>query len=139
MAAITVTATSVLPYAGASAEWGTFGETVTAGMAVYQSSTDDKYYKLDANDSTKIPAAGKFWGIALTGGAAGQPAKVQTGGDINPGGTVVVGTVYVAGATAGDIAPVSDLTTGWYTNVIGVGVTSSKIRMSLLASGVAVP
>lgn len=136
MANIAVTAANVQPGSTAKLVYGTFGATVTAGQLLYQDATDNKFKLFDADASA---ATGVLAGVAMCGGANGQPATVLVSGDYNPGGTVAVGTVYVGSATAGALCPTSDLVTGMYTNVLGVATTTSNIRVNIQASGVAVP
>jgi hypothetical protein len=120
---VSVTATSVRVSADATVVPGTFGETITAGQVVYQSSTDARYYLADVNVSGKTLIAG----IAINGGAAGQPALICTEDpNFTPGFTLVMATpVYVASATAGGIAPSADITTGWFGTVIMVAKTTT--------------
>lgn len=139
MADIVVTAGSVLKGSDATVEEGIAGATVTAGQPVYKDSTDSDKLKLaDANASLATAAA---VGIALHGASSGQPLKYQTGGSINPGGTVAIGTIYVVSATAGGIAThaAADLTTAMRTTIIGVGTSASNIAMKLFASGALIP
>lgn len=138
MAAVTVTAAEVLPLSDTIIDkTRNYGATVTAGQAVYLDTAANTWKLADANLSA---AASVLGGIAVNGGAAGQPAAIATGGTIDPGFTVTVGTVYVLGGTAaGDINPVGDLTTGWYVNILGVGITASILKLAIVNSGVAVP
>lgn len=139
MSAVSVTAAEVLPIAGSTQidKELLFGAAVTAGQAVYKdTATSPATWKLaDANLSA---TAALVSGIALNSGAIGQVAAVAIGGTIDPGFTVTVGEVYVLGATAaGDINPVADLTTGWYTNIVGLGITASILKLVFANSGVA--
>ncbi len=136
MADLTVTAGNVVAATGASTLNGTAGATVTAGQTVYLDSTTSTLKLCDANLSL---AASTTKGIALHGASSGQPLQIQTGGDINPGDTVVVGKIYVQSATAGGIAVAADLATGHYVTVIGVGTTASNIHLVMYNSLVAVP
>ena len=137
MADLTVTAANVVPDAGGSTQSITFGETVTAGQVLYLAAADGRYYKTICNSATaEIRVVS---GIALNGGAAGQPGTMLTAGTVTIGATTVVGKIYVASATAGGIAPSTDLVTGWYTAIIGIGITASKILLSIKNGGVAVP
>ena len=110
------------------------GDTITAGMCVYLDSSN-LWQKSDANGASALRTCG---GIALNGASNGQPLAVaQSGTVVNIGGTLVAGGVYVMGATAaGDINPVADLTTGWYTTVLGVALTTSKLALQIYNSGV---
>lgn len=138
MADLTVTATSVVAGTGAQKKTLLAGGTITAGMAVYfDSSTTPPTVKAADADLSAVAADAK--GIALNGGAVGQPIVVQTGGQINPGATVVVGTIYVVSGTAGGIAPAADLLAGDWVTILGIGVTAALIDMGVHASGVQVP
>lgn len=103
---------------------GIYGEAVTAGQVVTQSSTDGKFYLADANVTAKALVAG----IAVNSGAANQPATICTEDpDFTPGFTLSLSTpVYVASATPGGIAPSADLTTGWKPTVLMVATSTSK-------------
>lgn len=138
MADVSVTAAEVLPEVPGTILDNTrlFGATVTAGQAVYLDTTTNTWKLADANSSAATATVG---GIAMNGGAAGQVASIAVAGTLDPGFTVTVGAVYVASATAGGIAPVADLTTGWRTTVLGVGITASQLKLILVNSGVAVP
>lgn len=135
MADLTVTAANVVAGANARIVPGTAGATITAGQLVYLDATDNKFKLADADAAASAVLAG----IALNGGANNQPIDVQFGGRINPGATVVVGTIYVASSTAGGIAPVSDLGASDYVSIIGVGVTAALIELQIHNSGVQVP
>ena len=120
---VSVTATSVRVSADATVLPGTFGETITAGQVVYQSTTDARYYLADVNASGKTLIAG----IAINGGAAGQPALIcSEDPNFTPGFTLTMATpVYVASATPGGIAPSADITTGWFGTVLMVAKTTT--------------
>lgn len=105
---------------------GLLGATVTAGQTVYLDTTTSTYKLADANASATTAAVA---GIAMNGGVSGQPVVVAIGGTLDPGFTVGVGEIYVQSATAGGIAPRADLTTGWYTSVLGFGITASSLRL----------
>ena len=137
MADITVTAGSVLQSTGAVTGRGTAGATITAGQLLYLDTTDSNKAKLadaDASQATALIA-----GIALHGASSGQPIEYQTGGQINPGGTVVTGTRYFASGNAGGLAPHGDLAQNDWVSQIGVGVSTSIIDMNIDISAVQVP
>lgn len=137
MADITVTAANVVTYSGATVASGTAGATITAGQLLYADSTDSSKLKLaDADNSS---ATATIVGISLNGASDGQPVDYVTAGGINPGGTVTVGTIYVASGTAGGLAPHGDLMSNDYVSLIGVGTTASRIEMKIQNSGVQVP
>lgn len=136
MSAISVTAGNVLPGANAVATFNSsnvFGETVTAGQAVYQKASDGKFYKAQADTAAKATCVG----IARNGGSAGQPAFFQTAGTIAIGGTTVAGTIYcVSAGTAGDIVPWADLATTNYVTILGVGDGTGNIIMGINVTGI---
>lgn len=138
MADLAVTAANVAKFGTtAKTESGTAGTTITAGQAVYKDAADGKFKLADCNSATA--AARDFYGIALNGAADDQPLAVQTEGDITIGGTVAIGTVYCLSGTPGAVRPVADNVSGDFVSVIGVAVTTTRIRMKPLASGVAIP
>lgn len=139
MADITVTAANVAPGSDAFINKDyNFGATVTQGQSVYlDTSTTPPTWKLADADSTATTAAAK--GMSLNAGSSGQPAAVQISGGYNPGGTVAVGTIYVVSGTAGGICPSSDLASGDWVTIVGIGTTTSNIQLLFLASGVQVP
>jgi hypothetical protein len=141
IADITITPGSVVPVAGYISENGTAGATITAGQVVYLDSSDSKYKLADSNSATAAVRAA--YGIALHGGSNGQPMQILRSGDITIGATVAVGTVYVLSATPGGIAPaapgVTDLVTGMYTFVIGIGQTAAILTVKFFTASVAVP
>lgn len=131
MANLSITAASVAFGATPAFGDGIAGETITAGMAVYQDSTDS--YKLKkAQNSTAAKA--EVVGIALHAALSGQPLRIQTDGDITIGATTTAGAVYVASATAGLIAPVTDLPASGFVGLIGMGVNTTTIRMIAAAA-----
>lgn len=136
MADVSVTAAEVLPDSGSVLIDGILGATVTAGQTVYLDSSTSTYKLADANASALTSTV---VGIAMNGGATGQYVRVCKSGTLDPGFTVTVGTIYVQSATAGGIAPAADLATGYYTTILGVGITASQLRLIMVNSGVAVP
>lgn len=126
MADISITASSVVPGAGASINRvGTAGATITAGQTVYQDA-NGLWQLAKANGTAAQKALG---GIALSSASLNQPLSVLQGGLITIGGTVVIGTVYfLSGNNPGGVAPVGDVTTGWYVIVLGVATTTGIIN-----------
>lgn len=133
MADITVTAANVLAGTGAQTKPVTYGGTITAGMAVYKDSATSTYKACDTSTAAKALAEG----IALNGGASGQPGLILTSGQITIGGTVAVGTVYTVSDNAGGIAPDADRGAGDFVTVLGVGVSATVIAVNIVAAGVA--
>lgn len=137
MAAKVITAANVLAGPNARITPVVYGEAVTAGKAVYRKAADGRYYLADANSATANAASG----IALNGGAAGQPGSVATeDDDFTPGCAMSVGEILVIGAdAAGDVAPSTDLAEGWFPTVLGVAKSASKMVLRPVAAGVAIP
>ncbi|HPA19640.1 MAG TPA: hypothetical protein PLU30_17970 [Verrucomicrobiae bacterium] len=137
MAAKVITAANVLAGSNGKKKDIIFGEAVTAGMPLYRKAADGRYYKADANSATAYAAEG----IALNGGAAGQPGfLVYDDDDFTPGCALSVGEILVVGAdAAGDIAPSTDLAEGWYPTILGVAKSATKMVLKPVAAGVAIP
>lgn len=109
---------------------GVLGGTVTAGMPVRKSGGSF----IAATDASAAGAAVE--GIALSGGASGQPFTYQKSGNINLGATVAAGKVYVL-STSGAIAPVDDIAGTEFVTVLGVGISTTLVKMGIVVSGVA--
>lgn len=134
MADITVTAASVVPVAGFGFLDLTAGASITAGQTVYLDTANSNVAKLADADASALTAT--VAGIALHSASSGQPLKVITSGDLNPGATLTAGKIYVQSATAGGIAPAADLTTGWRTSIVGVATTTSNLSLAIKNTGV---
>lgn len=107
MAALTVTAASVVP--SANTVYGdalVAGETITAGMPVYLKTSDGKLWKSLAVGTPAVAAA---VGIAMHAALANQPLVYAKGGTINIGATTAKTTTYFVGAAAGEVVPQADL------------------------------
>src|SRR5688572_7355284 len=113
MADLSVTAANVRSY-GTSVQ-GIAGGTITAGQTVRKNTS---LQWVTAQSNSAVNAATQ--GIALNGASANQPVTVHVAGLIDPGGTVLVGKVYVQSANAGGIAPVDDVAAGVFTTVLGI-------------------
>ena len=98
------------------------GETITAGQSVYIKAADSKAWLADSNASVDTAAA---VGISLHAALAGQPIAYGTSGPLNFGAILLAGKWYVVSATAGGLAPIADLTTGWYSTVMFYGYSTS--------------
>ena len=128
MADISQTAANVRPYEGATIRLVTAATTVAAGNLVYQDTTDDnKFRPADASAA----ASAILYGIALTNSSDGLGLVVQTGGDVDPGGTVAAGTIYTASTAAGGIQPSVDNSSESYYSTFGRGITSTKLHIGI--------
>lgn len=111
------------------------GETIAPCDSCYEDTnvSPSVWRKADANASITTAAAK---GIALNGGAVGQPVRVFLLGDLTCDG-LTAGVVYVVSANAGKVAPAADITTGWFVTVLGVALTATKLRVAPIVSGIA--
>lgn len=130
MADISVTAANVAKVSGAQTATGTAGAAITAGQPLYVDTANGNVLKLVDADASDL--ASTVAGIALHTSASGQPITYLTSGDITIGATLTAGKVYVASATAGGIAPVADLTTGWRTSILGYATTTAILRVGII-------
>ena len=137
MADLSITASNVVAAAAATKSRIVSGTTtLTAGMAVYKDTSDSNEYK--ASDANASGAAG-CGGVMLCTADDGQPGQVITSGTLTVGAGVTVGEVYCVSPNPGGICPKSDLVTGEFVTIIGVGLTSTTIKVAIIESGVAVP
>lgn len=126
MAALTVTATNVVHVSG-SVYQETLGETITAGQAVYRKAADSRMWKVDANSSAESGVGSGLVGIALSGGAAGQPCLIAgTGAVINIGATTEK-VHYFANDTAGGVGLQGDVGAGDYITRLGYSLTTDGV------------
>ncbi len=129
MADIAVTAANVIQVTG-GVTTVIAGVNVTAGKSAY---VDSSGLGQLADALTSITTA-QCTGVYLNTAAVGQPATIQTSGNYTCGAALTVGAVYVtSGNNAGGIAPVGDLTSGWFTQIFGVAISTTV--MSLVLQG----
>lgn len=133
MADISVTAASVVPGSGAITKNGIAGIAITAGDSVYPAADGD--IELCENDQTVVEAAAR--GIALNDAAVGQHIAYAVGGEVTFNAVLAAGQVYIVGAAPGGIAPESDAVAGEFVTILGVGVSTTSLKMGILQSGVA--
>lgn len=134
MAAITITASNVVPQSGAAIAHYKAGEAITAGQAVY----------VDTNNMVKLAdvdlsaTAASVLGVAVSSAsAAGQWVAVCTEGPVAVGNVLTAAKVYVAGATGGAIHPIADLATGWRTSIVGYATSATTLYVKPVNSGIA--
>ena len=138
MADLTITAAEVTYTVGAITKYtGVAGATITAGQACYIDTASSNVVKLAQSDGVALEATIK--GLALHGASATQPITLAIAGNMDPGGTCVVGETYVLSRVAGAIAPIGDLATGDFVSHVGIGTTASNLKLSIVNSGVEVP
>lgn len=134
MADLVITAASVVAGSNAETETGAAGEAITAGQAVYRSSTTKKLMKADSNGASaeiRTPV-----GIALNGGALDQPIKFQKSGNITIGAALTPGVAYYLSDTPGGICPVADIGAGEYVCLIGLASSASVLALDIRYTGV---
>jgi hypothetical protein len=133
MAAVTVTVGNVgLGSETVALQLGQAGEAITQGQTIYRSSSDNKLYKADANDTAPKAAV---VGIAITPASTNGYFLFAESGLVNVGGTLAVGTLYAVGQTAGSIVPVADLQTNDYVTYIGTATTTALLNVAIHVSG----
>jgi hypothetical protein len=136
MADITVTRQDVqLKDSDATTALQQAGEVIDQGELFYIH-TDGKAYLTDADDLTKSALAG----VALTPAATIDDYFLSlTAGSYDPGGVTAAGTTYVVSTTPGAIAPDTDLTTGKYISILGVGMGTGQIDVMIHNTSVTKP
>jgi hypothetical protein len=134
MADISVTAASVQKTSSTLWALGVAGGTITAGQPVYADATASS--KLKAADADVL-ATSKAVGIALHGASDGQPLQYATGGTLTFNAVLAAGQVYVASTNAGGIAPVADMGSGDFVTVLGIGVSTTLLKIGIIQSAVA--
>jgi len=138
MTDVVITATSVAKGANAITRLGTLGATTTAGQAVYFDSSAGTWKLADGNAVGTAGSDGNI-GIALNGGASGQPVEVDIeDDDFTPGGTLAIGTQLYVSETAGGICPAADVGAGVFVTLLMVPISTSKAILKPIPSGVAV-
>lgn len=133
MAALTITATNIIPVAGRTSRTLLSASAITQGQSIYVT-TGGRWALADADTAATATSPGVALNEAT---AAGQPVEGQTGGDLGFGAILTVNTVYIASATAGSIEPVADLASGDFLAVIGVATTTGNLHFTPYSSGVA--
>lgn len=129
--------TAVRPTANTVSSKVLYGATVAAGNPLYFDSTDNEH-KLADNNASATTAAAK--GIAITPGVdAGYGYMATAGSIILVGTTMAVGETYYVGATAGEIVPDSDLSTGMNVTRLGTAETTTQLKLDISATGITHP
>jgi len=138
MADLTITAANVKPGTNARLDRnGYAGETITQGMPVYKAA-DGYWYKADSNSATALARVAN--GIAANAASQYQPIDVLLPGEgvtYFPGATLTVNTAYYLSDTAGGICPLADVGSGEYMQLIGIAISTTEMKLSLVNTGVA--
>ena len=135
MAAISITAASVLKSSTGQVSVGTSGATITAGQSVYIDTSDSNKIKLaDANGTAP---ANTFAGIALNAASSGQPVSYCTNdtAGFTIGATVVAGdTIWLSQTPGGLTKTIGDLS-GGIAIVVGVMLTTTTMNLTPVVGG----
>lgn len=129
MADISIVISNVIAGTSATTRVATAGASITQGQPVYLDSAASNQAK---PARANADAASRAVGIALNGATSGQPVTYVTKDDnFTFGGTSTAGTILcVSAATAGNIAPSADLTTGNYVTPIGTTISATKAKVN---------
>lgn len=130
-AAITITPANFLPSTSAQYLPGInrAGGTILAGQPVYvDTALAVSSGQIKVASATGTGLATQVVGLAAHGASAGQPIKVVTRDpDLTLGGTVSAGLIIIMGVN-GALHPSADNVSTWYTAVIAVGKSSTKVN-----------
>lgn len=138
MTDLVITPANVQPVAGSTILSNQYycGTTLlTQGQPVYY----DPAVKLLKPSSAMTTSAPSTLGITMSQAAFGQPVSIAVAGDIAVGATLTPGAVYIVSANQGNLAPVSDLTTGMYPMVAFIAYSSSQATLSLVSNSPPTP
>ncbi len=137
MAALSITAASVLANSNAVRDSGIAGEVIAAGQAIYVNSTTNRVMLADTNSATAEARVAK--GIALNGAAAAeQPVAYIKEGDLTVNAVLTKGVGVYLGGAPGAIVPVADLTTGDYTCFLGIAKSTTVLAIKIQSAGVSI-
>lgn len=135
MADLAITASNVIPGAGAVFEHGIANAAASAGDLAYYDPVAQQYGPHDANAAGVIHALrGMFVTSPL---AAGSRCSVQVGGRVAVGAVLTTGMPFIGSANPGKVAPVADLASGWFCNLIGIAFDASNLDISVVNANVA--
>lgn len=140
MADLVLTAANVSPSSLAVMIAGIAGVAITAGQTVYEDTADldafsrPKFKLYDANASTPTAILTGVRGVAANTAGIGQPIDVVLSDPAFTHGLAAVtkGDVIVASATAGGLAPVADVASGWRPAVVMIA-TSATVAVLAIA------
>lgn len=136
MTAISITASAVVAGSNAVRDIGTAGATIAAGQPLYYDTTTAKWNLADANSATA--AVRVATAIALNSASLDQPVSLHKSGDLTMNAVLTKGVAYYLGGTAGSIVPVADLTTGDYTQIVGIAKSTTVLAVDFVSAGVAI-
>lgn len=136
MAAISITASAVIPSANAVRMTNNDGtptkayEAITAGQIVYARTVTTEGYGL-ATCTGATPLCHPV-GVACNNAAAGQAVDiVKSDPLLTINAVLTIGKVYVLGATAGAINPNVDETTNWKKSTLGIALSTTTMSLDI--------
>jgi|15BtaG_2_1085339.scaffolds.fasta_scaffold01980_3 hypothetical protein len=100
------------------------GETVEPGEPLYLNA-DGKYWKAAATSATLAAAKG----VCGSYGDADDYIQLIEEGELDMGGTLVLGEGYLVSNTSGNIMPLGDLSTGEYGHLLGWASSASNLKL----------
>lgn len=129
MAAFSINAANVSMSPSAQQTLGPAGQDILAGRPVYLNTSTSTYMLANALISN-APS-----GIAAASANTGQQLVVCTR-DTNfaPGYVINTGNISIVGNVAGQVNDVADRATGWYVNILGVGIGGNRINFSFVGA-----
>lgn len=138
MAAISITAASVIPSSGASERTGVAGATITAGQLLYVDTGASNVLKLCDSDGGTVPST--VAGIARHGAASGQKITYVTADPaLVIGATLLAGDTLWASPTAGGITKtIGDLVATNYVTSVGVMTSTTVCNFKITAGGLVI-
>lgn len=130
MAAISITATAVIPSSGAVRLTNTDGtptkayEAVTAGQVLYARTVSTEGYGLAT--CTGVTPLCHPVGIAANNAAAGQVVDIiKSDPLLTINAALTIGKVYILGAAAGAVHANVDETTNWKKSTLGIALSTT--------------
>jgi hypothetical protein len=140
MAAVTITAASIVPVTGFSSEHSyVAGATITRGLAVYLDTVTNTWKLADSDLSAAAAGSLGLVGISLSDVVATQPMIVFIGGHLGMGVCLTQGKVYCVGQVAGEIIAHAELTSTAKVTILGVATSTSNLYCRPWYTGAAIP
>lgn len=135
MAAISITAGSVIPSSSSVIKFGVAGETVTAGQVLYIEPVTLLMKLCDANSTAAIATAA---GIALNGASVNQRVYFCSEDTVGfaIGATILSGdTLWTSGTAGGITKTAADNVNPVYATVLGVMISTTLAKIKIITGG----
>lgn len=134
MAALTINSQNVIRSAFGQPFTGTAGQNITAGQPVYLDTVTSTYKLANAVGASPLNIVA---GIAVASANTNQDLWMcARDPNFSPGYAINAGNMAILGNVAGQINDVADRATGWYVTVLGVGIGSNRLNLSLTGSNI---